>query len=644
MRIIREGYKIQFTPYPQFPPSIISRPYDPSKQLALANEIKSYLISGAISKVSHNDNQILSRVFIVKKANGKNRMIIDLSKINTQINKVSFKMETIEDILDVIEPGDFMASIDLCDAFFSVPIHFSCRDYLTFEFNDQRYSFNVLPFGLTSSPRIFSKVLRPAIIHLRAQGVKIFSYLDDIFLCAKDKDLLSLHVSSSLSLLSSLGYFPNYEKSHLMPSLELSHLGFVINTNSMTISIPEPKLSKIREMATSLLSKPVTLRSLTSFIGLVVSIRLAFPLAPIYFRALQSVQSHYLKSGLDWDSYVTLDYEATENLLWWKNSNYFPPSPIKTFEPDLILSSDSSKTGWGGILSTGETVSGSWSQDESYNHINILELKAVHFCILSFSSILANKSIYIYSDNITTVFYINKVGGTHSKELCKIAIEIWNSLSTYNIKCKAFHIPGVQNSLADDCSRRINDPNDFALSVSAFSFIISIISFNPSIDLFASRLSAKIPRYVSRFRDPFSFKIDAFSFTWPNKVYMFPPISQIPKVISKIQSDEVKEALLITPAWPGLTSLPTILSLMVDSPIFIPAAHLEGPSPTRHPFHMMGWIISSQQQKQRAYLQTLQHVSLTASPNQLYPPTKDTGNSLLLILTKLGHKMVFVPI
>lgn len=543
--------------------------------------------------MAHNDNQILSRVFIVKKANGKNRMIIDLSKINTQIIKVTFKMETIEEILNILEPCEFMSSIDLRDAFFSVPIHESCKDYLSFEFNKQRYSFNVLPFGLTSSPRIFSKVLRPAIVFLRSQGVKIFAYLDDIFICAKTSSLLSDHLALSLKLLTSLGYLPNYEKSQLTPSHKLSHLGFVINSKSMTISIPEEKLNKIRNLASNLLSKPVTLRSLSSFVGLVVSIKLAVPLAPIHFRALQFNQNEYLKLGHGWDSNVPLDSDSINNLRWWENATNFSPAPVRCPDPEVVLSTDSSKTGWGGILSSGESVSGRWSQAESENHINVLELRAIQFCIFSFLPIISNKSIHIYCDNVTAVFYINKVGGTHSKELCTLAIDIWNILAKNKIECKAFHIPGTQNTLADKYSRELCDPNDYGISSTAFDYISSKISFCPSLDLFASRLSAKLSHYVSQRRDPFAYKVDAFSFLWPDKVYAFPPISYIPKVVSKIQLDGVGNALLITPAWPGLASLPTILSMLADSPIYISAAHLKGPSPTRHPFHMMGWHISS---------------------------------------------------
>ena len=75
-----------------------------------------------------------------------------------------------------------MASIDLSDAFYSIPLHPTSRKYATFHFNNHRYAFNVLPFGLTTSLRVFCKMLRPFMIHLRTQGLKTAAYMDAIFI------------------------------------------------------------------------------------------------------------------------------------------------------------------------------------------------------------------------------------------------------------------------------------------------------------------------------------------------------------------------------------------------------------------------------------------------------------------------------
>lgn len=64
---------------------------------------------------------------------------------------------------DLLQPGDWMATIDLKDAYLSVTIREQHRKYLCFVWNDQLYEFQCLPFGLCSAPRVFTKLLKPVL-------------------------------------------------------------------------------------------------------------------------------------------------------------------------------------------------------------------------------------------------------------------------------------------------------------------------------------------------------------------------------------------------------------------------------------------------------------------------------------------------
>ena len=192
LNVVSEGYKIQILNSDIHLSPIISTP-SKEKKVAILAEINFLLERGFISKISPSPDQIVSRVFIVPKKNGKNRMIIDLSRLNKYIKKVSFKMEDKKDIQSLIEENDFLASIDLTDAFLSISLHESSKKFVVFEIDGQRYCYNRLVFGLTSSPRIFSKILKPAINYLRNLGIKISFYLDDIFICAKSESLALEH-------------------------------------------------------------------------------------------------------------------------------------------------------------------------------------------------------------------------------------------------------------------------------------------------------------------------------------------------------------------------------------------------------------------------------------------------------------------
>lgn len=215
----------------------------------------------------------------------------------------------------------------------------------------------------------------------------------------------------------------------------------------------------------------------------------------------------------------------------------------------------------------------------------------------------------------------------------------WKFLAKHNIKCTARHIPGVKNVIADSFSRSKIDIHDFGIKFIAFQFISSNIPFPLHCDLFASRLTAKLKNYVSRFHDPYASKVDAFSFQWVDHLYIFPPISLLPRVVTKFLEDSALDSCLVTPAWPGLSVFPILVGLLVSNPIFIHTAYLDDSAPSRFLFHLMVWPISTAQLKQRAYQETLLTVSSKALPLHLCPAISDIGNSLLNSLTQLGHKV-----
>jgi hypothetical protein len=103
-------------------------------------------------------------------------------------------MEGIPALRELLEPGNFMAKIDLKDAYTVVPIAEDSRQYLTFQNRDIIYRYRALPFGVSIAPYIFSKLMRYAVESLRAKGIRLVYYLDDICLLAKTKTKLQDHV------------------------------------------------------------------------------------------------------------------------------------------------------------------------------------------------------------------------------------------------------------------------------------------------------------------------------------------------------------------------------------------------------------------------------------------------------------------
>ena len=564
-------------------------------------------------------------------------MIIDLKALNLHICKVSFKMEDRIFIRSLIEPGDLMVSIDLKDAFFLVPIHCDSKKFLTFSFEGVRYQFNVLPFGLSSAPRTFSFVLKPVINLLRASGIKISSYLDDIFICASSHNEISKALNSTLKLLSSLGFIINFEKSSLSPSSSITHLGFLWNSSSMSVSLPQDKCAKIRLSALSLLNSPSSLRALASFLGQVVGCSFGCRFAPLHYRALQFCLIRAIVSLNSWTDIVYFDRLAISDLKWWSSfsSQTCIPVALSRVSLDFTLFSDASNQGWGASLSSGEIISGTWSAECQSFHINWLELKAVFLAFEHFLPLLQGKVVHVRSDNSTAVSYINKMGGTHSWSLCALALELWSFLAKNSISCFASHIAGSSNVEADFLSR-FSHRHEFSLSQEAFNLIQASLPFPLTVDLFASRHNKKLDRYVSLSFDSEASAVDAFSLLWPSGSYLFPPIPLISRAMSKFFRDEVACGIIITPAWPSLSPIFSIINSLVANPIYIASSFVQGCLPMRHAFPLMAWPISSNPVDSRVFRRNLPELSSEAWKELRSQSISGTGGDLLHGLLRRG--------
>ena len=214
--------------------------------------------------------------------------MLDLSSLNRFVPHVHFQMEGLHCLKTFLRKWDYMTSTDRKDAYFSVPIHKSSQRFFRFIWGTKLYTFLGLPFGLSSAPRIFTKLLKPVAAFLRKQGYRIIIYLDDFLLFASSKEEALRLTQMSLSLLQSLGFLINWTKSTLSPVQSITYLGFVISSVDMTIYLPKAKVQRVYAVCNNALSQPkMSGRQLASLLGTLESCRLAIWVALLHLRALQ---------------------------------------------------------------------------------------------------------------------------------------------------------------------------------------------------------------------------------------------------------------------------------------------------------------------------------------------------------------------
>lgn len=567
------GYKIEFKDQEPFQ---LRPPLQPKRTIAemsiIQDEIEKLLSKCVIERVTHTQGEYISNIFVIPKKDGSNRVIFNLRRLNLHIRYHHFKMDSLASALKLMHKNCYMASVDLKDAYYSVPVYNCFRKFLRFRWKNELFQFTCLPMGITSAPRVFTKLLKPLFAYLRKQGVDCMGYIDDSFLLANSyEDCLSA-VQQTVSLFQELGFIVHTKKSILKPSRELIYLGFMLNSTEMTVRPTSNKIIEVLGHISRLKQKfTPSVREVAAVIGYLVSLFPGVRHGPLFYRFLEREKTSALQRNFgNFDSPMLLSSQALEELSWWEEHLKGNYREILIPDPLLIIQTDASLFGWGAVtLRPHAQASGVWNPQEQSLHINVLELKAILQALKKLC--LGSKDIHIriQSDNTTAVAYVNNMGGSHSMQSNLVAKAIWLWAIERNIWISAAFLPGKDNVVADKLSRPQKHHTEWMLQPKFFGDIVARFGY-PSIDLFASKFNKQIDTYASWKPDSKACFVDAFSVNWKDfYFYAFPPFSLIGKMIQKIKIDEAY-GIVIVPDWPSQPWYTTLVSLLTANPIIIP--------------------------------------------------------------------------
>ena len=214
----------------------------------------------SLERCNKADFQVSSKICVpsvlCSQTYGGSRPVINLKPLNHFLHLQTFRMEGLSDLKVLLEPNDFMITVDLSDAYMTLPIEEESRNYLCFQFQDQMFQFCVLPFGLNDAPRAFTETLKPQIGTLGSLGFKILVYLNDIILAASTKELCICQGQILIKTLENLGFVISLEKSNLVTSQVVLFLGFIVDSKKMSFSLPDSKIQSISLSAQTLLNQP----------------------------------------------------------------------------------------------------------------------------------------------------------------------------------------------------------------------------------------------------------------------------------------------------------------------------------------------------------------------------------------------------
>ena len=377
----------------------------------------------------------------VVKSDGSIRLCGDYKvTVNQVLLPDTYPLPRVDDLFAALSGGKVFTKLDLSHAYLQVPLDDPSKKYTTINTPKGLFQYERLPFGISTAPSIFQRIME----NLLSDLPHICVYLDDILISGTDhKDhLQNLHIA--LQRLETAGLTLKKEKcKFLVPSVE--YLGHVIDENGLHPS--ESKVKAIKEAPI-----PTNITELRSFLGLLNYYHKFLPdlstiLAPLH--QLLRKEAKWV-----WSTAQDKAFKQTKSLLHSSSLlvHYDEQKP-------LVLSCDASPYGLGAVLShqmndntekpiafTSRTLT---TPEKKYSQLE-KEALAIIFAVRKFHDYLYGRHFTLYSDHKPLQYLLGQ-----SRQIPTPAsprIQRWAiTLSSYSYTIK--HKPGTQLANADALSR-----------------------------------------------------------------------------------------------------------------------------------------------------------------------------------------------
>lgn len=519
------------------------------------NEVKRWVGAGFVrrlSKATGASSLWVSPTFIVH--GPKDRLVVDLRRINLFIAERKFKYQRRAHFLSTLLPDEHLVSWDVKDAFYHVRLWPAHRKYFRFIVDGVVYEPRVRPFGMRLSPWAWTKVFRLVVAALRSKGYTAMAYVDDFAAtgCGTRPSTASSATAGRVAILDlfkTLGLHVHPTKGVANGTTELPLLGFLVDTRRQLLLLPKTRLDKLVTLAKTLLTsaganaRTVSAKALCRFTGTAVSCSLAIPSARFYLRRLYNCQGKRTGS-------TKLCHGATRDLLWFAHLKD-NPGVGRALWADTVghLTTDASPWGWGGHWGNTVPAAGFFTLAQRNWHINVKEVCAVRFSLLAFGKQMAGRTgtLRLRVDNQVAMHVINSLSSRSTALMTELR-RLHTVVQRLGITITATWIASAANVWADALSRQ-RDRDNWRLDDATFQRLQDRYGIH-TVDRFATALNTRCARFNSLRTSPGTEGVDTFSLPWGGNEnsWIYPPFSQVARVIDKVVADKAT-ATVILPVW-----------------------------------------------------------------------------------------------
>ena len=219
-------------------------------------ELKRMEMNGVISKVTKPTEWCAPIVATMKKT-GDVRLCVDLRKLNQCVERETFIIPAIEDIISKLSGSVKYSTLDASGAYWQLPLSEESKNLTTFITPQGRYQFNRLPYGITSASEIYQRKMYEILGNL--DGVAV--YQDDVIIYGKTDEEHDVRLIKVIQVIKESGLKLSKKKSKI-GQRSLKFLGHHISQDEVRAD-PE-KIQTIMD-----LEPPNDIHSLRRFCGMV---------------------------------------------------------------------------------------------------------------------------------------------------------------------------------------------------------------------------------------------------------------------------------------------------------------------------------------------------------------------------------------
>ena len=260
------------------------------------------------------------------------RICGDFKATVNQVSKLDrYPIPKIEDLFATLSGGKSFTKLDLSQAYQQVPLHESSKQYVVITTHKGLFRYNRLPYGVSSAPGIFQRVMESLL-----QGIAgVVVYMDDILISgASDEDHLTA-LEEVLCRMENAGLRLKKNKCVFMAS-SVIYLGHMIDAEGL-----HPVQDKVKAITDA--PNPRNVTELKSYLGLLTYYSRFLPnlstvLSPLYKLLRQDTRWH-------WTSKEKKAFLESKQLL-------ISSEVLVHFDPELelVLACDASSYGIGAVL------------------------------------------------------------------------------------------------------------------------------------------------------------------------------------------------------------------------------------------------------------------------------------------------------